>query len=179
MLKHLNILATFALAALAAMAASVTPATAGDLDFELLGAEAYRIEVGTSLSVETAPSRRSSLAVEAGLGALTGLATAAVLFYPLSQDQDGSNPNKAFYASGAGNAMGGAVGIWLGGKLMARQGSPLITLGSAVAGHLIGTMASFAFYDADKQSLGEAPLAFGLTLALPTVLGLVGYNLTD
>jgi hypothetical protein len=165
---------------LAALAAS-TPAAAGDLDFELLGAEAYRIPTPSSLDLgaESTPSRRTSLAVEAGVGALTGLATAALFYYPLSQGRDGGNPDKAFYASGAGNAVGGAVGIWLGGKLMGRQGSPLITLGAAMAGHFVGSMASFALVDTENRSLGRAPLALGLTLALPTVLGLVGYNLTD
>lgn len=167
-------LLTLLLTALAAAASQK------NLDFELLGPEAYRFETPASQPVDeagSAPSatRASGIFLESGLG----LAAGAALMAPMALSTlDGSSDGRR-WAAGTANVLGSAAGIWVGGMWMGRTGNPFVTLAGTVVGQVAGMAAASLIGNAMPGNSAEQPVTFAVGFALPTVLGVLGYNLSD
>lgn len=160
-----------------ALAAAASPR---NLDFELLGPEAYRFETPATLRPDedgTAPAaaRASGILMESGLGLAAGAALAVPMaLYTLEGDDAGRR-----WAAGTANVLGSAAGIWVGGMWMGRGGNPFVTLAGTVAGQAAGMAAASLLSNALSGNSVEQPVAFAVSFALPTALGVLGYNLSD
>lgn len=161
---------------------------ARDLDFELLGPEAYRFDPvphvesavsAPSLDRGAADSRAAGIALEGSMGLATGAAAAAVIVVPLALTAMAEDPAPLRYTAAGINALGATAGIWLGGLWSGRAGSVEATLAGAFVGQVAGMFAGSLIYSALEGHPLDKPLSVTVSFALPTVLGLVGYNLTD
>lgn len=153
-----------------------------ELDFELLGPEAYRLDnvrLESTLEAEDGEGRLPSVALESGMGITLGAASAVAVVLPLALMTLDSDPTPLKYTAAGINVLGATAGIWLGGRWTGRSGSPAAAFAGALLGQVAGIAAGALIYDALEYHPLDEPLSLTVTLALPTVLGVLGYNLTD
>lgn len=163
---------------------------AGELDYDLLGPEAYHFDpapvVASPGSAEpgdlgrgASESRAAGLAFQGSMGLATGAATAAAIALPLAFTALSGHPEPLRYTAAGMNALGATAGIWLGGLWSGRSGKVKATLAGAVIGQVAGLLAGPAIHAALGGHPLDRPVSMTVTFALPTVLGMLAYDLTD
>jgi hypothetical protein len=148
----------------------------------LLVAFAVRAESAPPAATQPiSPVLRVGVETGAGIlgGALIGGAAALTLYSTLGSQQgdDSARRTAAQVGAAVGVSVGAPIGVSLAGKLLARDGSFIISWLSSVAGLGVGYGIYGLVRSGSDSSAAKA--TYALTLLLPVAGAVIGYELTS